>query len=102
MTPIADGPGSSSGGGAFGVHVLAVLTGLMGIINVLSAATPSLASRLRILRQYAPLEVRHGGHLATALAGSALVRADSGDAFVWDYAKAVVGERLRRRRRLSQ
>ncbi len=59
--------------GTFGVHVLAVLTGLMGVINVLSAATPSLAWRLRVLRQYVPLEVRHGGHLATALAGFALL-----------------------------
>jgi len=73
MTLIADRLREQLRRGAFGVHVLAVLTGLMGIINVLSAATPSVAWRLRLLRQYAPLAVRHGGHLATALAGFALL-----------------------------
>ena len=55
------------------VHAVAVLTGLMGIVNVLSALTPSLRSRLALLARYSPLEVRHGGHLAAALAGFALL-----------------------------
>src|SRR5512147_32986 len=45
----------------------------MGIINVLSAVTPSLADRMRILEQYSPLEVQRGGHLTAALAGFGLL-----------------------------
>lgn len=55
------------------VRLVALLTGLMGIINVLSAVTPSLADRLAILREFSPLEVRRGGHLTAALAGFALL-----------------------------
>jgi phosphatidylglycerol lysyltransferase len=55
------------------VEVVALLTGLMGVINVLSAITPSLPGRLRLIRGDWPLEVRHGGHLAAALAGFGLV-----------------------------
>jgi phosphatidylglycerol lysyltransferase len=45
----------------------------MGIINVLSAVTPSLQDRLAILEQFSPLEVQRGGHLTAALAGFALL-----------------------------
>lgn len=55
------------------VHVIAILTGLMGVVNVLSGATPSLASRVAILRQYSPFAVRYGGHLTAVLAGFALI-----------------------------
>ena len=57
----------------WGVRILAVLVGLMGVINVLSAVTPSLMNRLRFLEQYMPLEVQRGGHLVAALAGFALL-----------------------------
>jgi phosphatidylglycerol lysyltransferase len=57
---------------AWGVHILALLTGLMGIVNVVSAVTPSLMNRVAILEQVLPLEVHHGGHLTAALAGFAL------------------------------
>lgn len=56
-----------------GVHVVAVLTGLVGVVNVLSAVTPSLRDRLAILDKYLPFEVRVGSHLATALTGFALL-----------------------------
>jgi phosphatidylglycerol lysyltransferase len=46
---------------------------VMGVVNVLSAVTPSLADRLKLLEQYSPLEVQRGGHLTAALAGFALV-----------------------------
>ncbi len=59
--------------GTFSVRLVAVLTGVTGVVNVVSGMTPSLASRLRLLRDYAPLEVRYGGHLATTLAGFALI-----------------------------
>ena len=57
----------------WGVRFAAILVALMGIINVLSAVTPSLANRLASLEKYSPLEVRHGGHLTAALAGFALL-----------------------------
>ena len=58
---------------SWGVRVAALLTAIMGIVNLLSAITPSLASRLTILEQFSPLTVRRGGHLTAALAGFALL-----------------------------
>ncbi len=58
---------------ALGVHVVAALTALMGVVNVLSAVTPSIASRLRLLEKYSPLGIGRGGHLTSALAGFALL-----------------------------
>jgi len=57
----------------WGVRFATVFVALMGVINVLSAVTPSLANRLKILEQYSPLEVQRGGHLTAALAGFALI-----------------------------
>jgi len=57
----------------WGVPFAAILVALMGIINVLSAVTPSLAERMKLLEKYSPLEVQHGGHLTAALAGFALL-----------------------------
>lgn len=55
------------------VHAVAVLTALMGVVNVLSAVRPSIMSRLRLLAEYSPLTVTRGGHLVSALAGFALL-----------------------------
>jgi phosphatidylglycerol lysyltransferase len=55
------------------VRVIAVLTALMGCINMLSAVQPALIERLRLLESISPLAVRHGGHLTAALAGFALL-----------------------------
>jgi phosphatidylglycerol lysyltransferase len=55
------------------VHLLALLTALMGLVNILSAVTPSLPARVDALRSILPLAVRHGSHLAAALAGFALL-----------------------------
>jgi phosphatidylglycerol lysyltransferase len=55
------------------VHAVALLTALMGVINVLSAVTPALMYRLSLLSQYLPFRVDKGGHLASALAGFALL-----------------------------
>ncbi len=57
----------------WGVRFAAILVAMMGMVNVFSAVTPSLADRLAILRKYSPLEVRYGGHLTAALAGFALL-----------------------------
>jgi len=55
------------------VHLIALLTAAMGVINVLSAVTPSMRYRLRLLEQYSPFSVSTGGHLTSALAGFALL-----------------------------
>lgn len=55
------------------VQIPAVLTALMGALNLWSAATPSLRDRVHILREFLPQEVRRGSHLATALTGFALL-----------------------------
>lgn len=55
------------------VHMVAVLTASMGVVNVLSAVTPSLKYRIRLLEQYFPFSVSTGGHLTSALAGFALL-----------------------------
>ena len=57
----------------WGVRFAAILVALMGVINVLSAVTPSLENRLSILRNYLPLLIQHGGHLTAAFSGFALL-----------------------------
>jgi phosphatidylglycerol lysyltransferase len=59
--------------GLWQVRSLALLTAAMGLVNVLSAVTPSLPGRVEALRPVLPLVVRHGSHLAAALAGFALL-----------------------------
>ena len=51
----------------------AVLTAVMGIVNLLSSVIPALRDRVELLRTVLPLAVRHGAHLAAALAGFALL-----------------------------
>ncbi len=55
------------------VRFLAIMTGIMGVVNLLSAVTPGLAERTRLLRHYLPLSVSTGSHLTVALAGFALL-----------------------------
>jgi len=55
------------------VRSVALLTALMGVMNMLSAVRPSLMERLRLLEKFSPLEVTRGGHLTSALAGFALL-----------------------------
>lgn len=55
------------------MHLVSVLTAAMGVINVLSAVTPSLRERLRLLRLYSPFSITTGGHLTSALFGFALL-----------------------------
>lgn len=61
-----------------GVRAVALLTAAMGIVNVLSAVRPSMQARLHLLEKYSPLQVTHGGHLTSALAGFALLLLASG------------------------
>jgi phosphatidylglycerol lysyltransferase len=55
------------------VHIVALLTAIMGAINFLSAILPSAQNRMRVLEEYSPLRVTEGGHLTSALAGFALL-----------------------------
>ncbi len=58
---------------AWGVRISALLTGLMGIVNLTSAVQPALHSRLAVIEAVLPLEVRHGSRITSALAGFALL-----------------------------
>lgn len=49
--------------------IITALVAVMGVINLLSAVTPSLPSRVAWLQDLFPLEIRHSAHLFTALSG---------------------------------
>jgi len=57
----------------WGVRLVAALTAMMGVVNLLSTVTPSLIPRLQIIESYLPLMVSRSGHLTAALAGFALM-----------------------------
>ncbi len=57
----------------WGVRFSALLTALMGIINMTSAVQPALQDRLVIIEEIIPLGVRHSSRIVTALAGFALL-----------------------------
>src|SRR5574342_321465 len=60
------------------IRLMAILTALMGLVNLVSATFPALMERLKLLEGILPLEVRRGSHLTAALAGFALfILADS-------------------------
>ena len=59
--------------GSLGVKVAALLTAGMGLVNLFAAVTPAQSSRLRLLETFSPLQVSREGHLASALAGFALL-----------------------------
>jgi phosphatidylglycerol lysyltransferase len=51
------------------VKIIGALVASMGVINLLSAVTPSLPSRVAWLQDLFPIEIRHSAHLFTALSG---------------------------------
>ncbi len=55
------------------VRAVALLTVLMGLLNMLSTITPAMTGRLAQLREVSPLEVRAGSRLTATLAGFALL-----------------------------
>jgi phosphatidylglycerol lysyltransferase len=55
------------------VKWISFLTAAMGMINVLSAVTPSMKDRLKFLEEYSPFGISRGGHLTSALAGFGLL-----------------------------
>ncbi len=61
------------GGGTYSVRMIALLTALAGVLNVLSAVTPAKADRQATLVKLLPLVVQRGGNLMAALSGFALL-----------------------------
>ncbi len=57
----------------WGVRVVAILTGAMGLVNLLSALTPPSIYRLDILDRVSPLFLQQSSTLASALTGFALL-----------------------------
>jgi phosphatidylglycerol lysyltransferase len=56
----------------WGVRIAALLTAVMGVVNLISGVIPALHNRLLLIEDTLPLEVRHGSRLISALAGFAL------------------------------
>lgn len=50
-----------------------LLTGLVGIVNLLSSVTPNLYGRNHWLKQFLPFEIRASGHIFAALTGFVLL-----------------------------
>lgn len=59
--------------GEIGVRSLALLTGAMGVVNVISAVQPALAHRFALLERFLPLTALYGSNLAAGVAGFALI-----------------------------
>lgn len=53
--------------------MVSVLTAIVGVVNLVSAVTPSLGTRVHWLRQFYPFEVRAGGHVFSAISGFLLL-----------------------------
>ncbi|MHC5769692.1 MAG: phosphatidylglycerol lysyltransferase domain-containing protein [Nostoc sp.] len=51
----------------------AFLTGLVGVVNLLSAVTPNLYGRTHWLKEFLPFEIRASGHIFAALTGFVLL-----------------------------
>ena len=56
-----------------GLWLVAILTGLVGISNLMSAVTPGLPERIAILQEIYPFEVRAGSHIFAAVSGFILL-----------------------------
>jgi phosphatidylglycerol lysyltransferase len=56
-----------------GIWSAAILTGVMGLVNLWSAVAPSYPERTAWLKHFLPFSVRAGGHLFAALAGFVLL-----------------------------
>lgn len=51
------------------VWTAALLTALVGVVNLVSAITPSVGERVKWIEEIFPFEIRVGGHLFAALTG---------------------------------
>lgn len=59
------------------VRAAAVMTALVGVVDIVSAVTPGIAARMAHLAQVLPVHI-HYGHLAAALAGIGLILVSRG------------------------
>jgi phosphatidylglycerol lysyltransferase len=57
----------------FWIWTAALLTGGVGLINLVSTVTPSVPARVELIREIFPFQVRAGAHLFAALAGFVLL-----------------------------
>lgn len=56
-----------------GLWSAAFLTGLVGVVNLVSAVTPNLHERSHWLKQFLPFDIRASGHVFAALTGFVLL-----------------------------
>lgn len=56
-----------------GLWSAVLLTATVGIVNLISAVTPSVPERVELLREIFPFPIRAGGHLFAALSGFILL-----------------------------
>ncbi|WP_138504352.1 phosphatidylglycerol lysyltransferase domain-containing protein [Nostoc sp. PA-18-2419] len=56
-----------------GLWSAALLTGLVGVVNLLSAVTPNLYGRNQWLKEFLPFDIRATGHIFAALTGFILL-----------------------------
>jgi phosphatidylglycerol lysyltransferase len=56
-----------------GLWSAAFLTGIVGVVNLLSAVTPNLYGRTHWLKEFLPFEIRASGHVFAALTGFVLL-----------------------------
>ena len=68
------------------IRLIAILTAITGLVNLVSATFPVLRDRLAVLEKIFPLEVRRDSRLTAALAGFALL---------------ILADALRRRKRVA-
>ncbi len=57
----------------FGLTIIVMLTGLVGLLNLISAVTPGIPSRIAIIQELYPFEVRAGSHIFAAMSGFVLL-----------------------------
>ena len=56
-----------------GLWIIALMTGLVGVVNLVSAVTPSLPRRVALLQETFPFEIRAGSHIFGAVTGFILL-----------------------------
>jgi phosphatidylglycerol lysyltransferase len=56
-----------------GIKLSALLTGIVGIVNLLSAVTPGVPERIELIREIFPFPVRASAHLFAVLSGFILL-----------------------------
>jgi phosphatidylglycerol lysyltransferase len=57
----------------FWLRTAALLTALVGVVNLLSAVTPSLPDRIRWLEEFLPFPIRAGAHVFASMIGFLLL-----------------------------